>query len=173
MFFLFQIHIGYRHSDRNTNLQGPSKLACRALVMKQYKTALNHLLQIPEVKKELVSCIKTTIKHEMTNLCVNKNSVLRSANIERFNWKTAHRELVTSCPTVVDLLMTVAGKSVKNVPRIVSSLGVLLFTRNKQLNTFQVINSVLMFRGHVRTKVSLNKIQTIWPLITVYKRYMK
>jgi hypothetical protein len=141
--------------------------------MWQYKTAINQLLQIPEVTKELVSCIKTTIKHEMTNLCVNKNSVLRSANIERFNWDTAHRELVTSCPTVVDLLMTVEGKSVKNVQRIVSSLGVLLFTRNQQLNTFQAMNSVLMFRGHVKTKVSLNKIQTIWPLTTVYKRYMK
>jgi hypothetical protein len=69
--------------------------------------------------------------------------------------------------------MTVAGKSVKNVQRIVSSLGVLLFTRNQQLNTFQAMNSVLMFRGHVKTKVSLNKIQTIWPLTTVYKRYMK
>ncbi|CAG2205337.1 unnamed protein product [Mytilus edulis] len=33
---------------RKTNLQGPTKLACRALVMKQYKTALNHLLQINE-----------------------------------------------------------------------------------------------------------------------------
>ena len=105
----------------------------------------------------------------MANFCVNKNSVLWSANIERCNWKTAHRELVTSCPTVVYLLMTVAGRSVKNVPRIVSSLGVLLFTRNQQLNTFQAINSVLMFREHVRTKVSLNKIQAIWPLITVYE----
>ncbi|VDI28464.1 Hypothetical predicted protein [Mytilus galloprovincialis] len=45
---LLEMQIHYHKSKRKTNLQGPTKLACRALVMKQYKTTLNHLLQINE-----------------------------------------------------------------------------------------------------------------------------
>ena len=51
--FVLQVQIGFRNSKRNTTLQGHGKLACRAIVMKQYKTALNHLLQLEDVKKEL------------------------------------------------------------------------------------------------------------------------
>jgi hypothetical protein len=46
----------------------------------------------------------------------------------------------------------------KRTPRLVSSLGVLLFTRNQQMNSIQAINSVMMFRGHVRTKVLIYKV---------------
>ncbi|XP_052103401.1 uncharacterized protein LOC127736867 [Mytilus californianus] len=148
-----KVQIDYRHSKRKTNLQGPTKLACRALVMKQYKTALNHLLQIDEVKKELVNTVKKTINQEVNKVCSDKNSVLRSSNIARFSWKTVHKQLLNTCPTTVDLLRLLAGKKENNVPRVVSSLAILLFSRNQQINTFQAINSVLMFRGHVRTKV--------------------
>ncbi|VDI76607.1 Hypothetical predicted protein [Mytilus galloprovincialis] len=60
-----ETNVDYRQSKRKTNLQGPTKLACRALVMNQYKTALNHLLQIDKVKKELV-------KHCLENWKPNK-----------------------------------------------------------------------------------------------------
>ncbi|VDI08139.1 Hypothetical predicted protein [Mytilus galloprovincialis] len=53
----------------------------------------------------------------------------------------------------MDLLQTICGEKKKNEPRLVTSMAVLLFTRNQQMNTDQSINSVLMFRGHVRTKV--------------------
>ena len=48
-----QVHRGFKGSSRQTNLKGDSKLACRALVLKQYKTALNYLLQIDDLKKDL------------------------------------------------------------------------------------------------------------------------
>ncbi|CAC5365421.1 unnamed protein product [Mytilus coruscus] len=147
------VQIDYRQSKRKTNLQGPTKLACRALVMKQYKTALNHLLQIDEVKKKLVNTVKKTINQELNKVCSDKNSVLRSSNIARFSWKTVHKQLLNTCPTTVDLLKLLAGKKENNVPSVVSSLAILLFARNQQINTFQAINSVLMFRGHVRTKL--------------------
>ncbi|CAC5381732.1 unnamed protein product [Mytilus coruscus] len=63
------------------------------------------------------------------------------------------KQLLNTCPTTVDLLKTSCWQKKNNVPRVVSSLAILLFSRNQQINTFQAINSVLMFRGHVRTKV--------------------
>ncbi|VDI02117.1 Hypothetical predicted protein [Mytilus galloprovincialis] len=102
-----KVQIDYRQSKRKTNLQGPTKLACKAFVMKQYKTALNHLLQIDKNKKELVNTVKKTINQEV---CSDKNSVLRSSKIARFLWKTVHNQLLNTCPTTVDLLRLLAGK---------------------------------------------------------------
>ncbi|XP_071136764.1 uncharacterized protein [Mytilus edulis] len=59
-----KVQIGFRSSQKNSLLQGPGKLACRAIVMKQYKTALNHLLQIDEVKKDLATTVKKTLDEE-------------------------------------------------------------------------------------------------------------
>ncbi|CAC5356294.1 unnamed protein product [Mytilus coruscus] len=54
----------------------------------------------------------------------------------------------------MDFLHTVAGPSkLKQLPRVVSSVAILLFNRNMHMGALQVINSILMFRGHVRTKV--------------------
>ena len=121
--------------------------------MKQYKTALNHLIQIDEVKEELIGTIKKTINQEINQVCSEKTSMLRSTNIDQFKWKTAQKELLSICPTTLHLLKVIAGKGDKHMPRIVSCLGILLFTRNQQVNTLQTINSILMFRGHVRTRV--------------------
>ncbi|CAC5365390.1 unnamed protein product [Mytilus coruscus] len=68
-----KVQIDYRQSKRKSNLQGPTKLACRALVMKQYKTTLNHLLQIDEVKKELVNTVKKTINQEVNKVYTTFN----------------------------------------------------------------------------------------------------
>ncbi|VDI63437.1 Hypothetical predicted protein [Mytilus galloprovincialis] len=73
-----KVQIDYRQSKRKTYLQGPTKLACRALVMKQYKTALNHLLQIDEVKKELVNTVKKTINQEVNKVYTSFNMFNRA-----------------------------------------------------------------------------------------------
>jgi hypothetical protein len=52
-------------------LQGHDKLACRAIVMRQYRTALNHLLQIKGAKKELCKVLKKNINQEVQKLCSN------------------------------------------------------------------------------------------------------
>ena len=59
--FFFQVNIGFRGSSRHTTLKGHSKLACRALVLNQYKTALNHLLQIEDLEKDPKQVIKKKI----------------------------------------------------------------------------------------------------------------
>ncbi|VDI08140.1 Hypothetical predicted protein [Mytilus galloprovincialis] len=56
-----KVNIGYRGSSRNTVLKGHEKLACRALVMKQYKTAVNHMFAL-DVKKEIGIVIKKKIQ---------------------------------------------------------------------------------------------------------------
>lgn len=130
-------------------------MACKAIVQKQYKTALNHLLQIDDAKKELSNAVKKKINHEIQLLCSFKDSVFRSSNLSKFTWNAANQELQSKCPLTHDILKIITGKNDKQKPRLVSSMGVLLFTRNQQMGTLQAINSVMMFRGHVRTKVYL------------------
>ncbi|XP_076073057.1 uncharacterized protein LOC143044781 [Mytilus galloprovincialis] len=149
-----KVQLGFKGSTRNTVLKGHSKLACRALVLKQYKTALNHLLQIEELKKDLNQVIKKKISQEIQQICKYKDCVLRTKNIKQFSWKTACKQLESVCPLTMDFLHTVAGPSkLKQLPRVVSSVAILLFNRNMHMGALQVINSILMFRGHVRTKV--------------------
>ncbi|CAG2188905.1 unnamed protein product [Mytilus edulis] len=50
-------------------------------------------------------------------------------------------------------MLLIAGNKNKQIPRIVSSIAILLFNRNSQMGAIQAINSILMFRGHIRTKV--------------------
>ncbi|VDI71970.1 Hypothetical predicted protein [Mytilus galloprovincialis] len=52
------VHLGFKGSSRQTTLKGSSKLACRAIVLKQYKTAINHLLQIEDLKKDIFQITK-------------------------------------------------------------------------------------------------------------------
>jgi hypothetical protein len=125
--------------------------------MRQYRTALNHLLQIKGAKKELCKVLKKNINQEVQKLCSN-DSVFRSSNISKFSWKSAFKQLENDSPFIVDILSSIAGNNMKQTPRLVSSLGVLLFTRNQQMNSIQSINSVMMFRGHVRTKVLIYKV---------------
>ncbi|CAC5420040.1 unnamed protein product [Mytilus coruscus] len=147
-----KVNIGYHGSSRNTILKGHEKLACRALVMKQYRTAVNHMFAL-NVKKEIGIVIKKKINKEITEVIKNKDTLLRSTNLSSFSWKSAYKQLENKCPLTMDLLQTICGEKKKNEPRLVTSMAVLLFTRNQQINTIQSINSVLMFRGHVRTKV--------------------
>ncbi|VDI69436.1 Hypothetical predicted protein [Mytilus galloprovincialis] len=63
-----KVQLRFRGSTRNTVLKGHSKLACRALVSKQYKTSLNHLLQIEELKKDLNQVIKKKISPEIQTI---------------------------------------------------------------------------------------------------------
>ena len=133
--------------------------------MKQYKTALNHVLNIDDTKKELISTIKKTVCQEVNKMCTKKDSVLRSSNLLNFTWKGAYKELQNNCPVIMELLKAVVGKHEKKCPRIVASMGILLFTRNQQLNSFQGINSIMMFRGHVRTNVRTCKIVIITTMI--------
>ena len=150
-----QVQIGFKGRTRKTVLKGHDKLACRAIVMKQYKTAVNHLMQIEEVRKDIASTLKKNIVREITNFCKMKNCVLRLENLFSFSWNSAYRQLQAVCPITIDLMKTIAGGKQVQIPRVVSSLSVLLFTRNQSLSTLQAINSVFMFRGHVRTRVSL------------------
>jgi len=90
-------------------------------------------------------------------LCSN-DSVFRSSNISKFSWKSAFKQSENDSPFIVDILSSIAGNNMKQAPRLISSLGVLLFTRNQQMNSIQAINSVMMFRGHVRTKVLIYKV---------------
>ncbi|XP_071135266.1 uncharacterized protein [Mytilus edulis] len=57
----------------------------------------------------------------------------------------------------MDILSAIIGNNKKEkllkTPRMVTSMGVLLFSRNRRMNTLQAINSVMMYRGHVRTRV--------------------
>ena len=131
-------------------------MACRALVMKQYKTAVNHLLKIEEVKKDIATTVKKLISHEISNLCKWKDCVLRLSNLFKFSWKAAYKQLKTVCPVTTDILETITGGKEVHMPRIVSSLSILLFTRNQSISTLQAINSVFMFRGHIRTRVRLH-----------------
>ena len=153
-----QDQIGFRSSQRNSLLQGPGKLACRAIVMKQYKTALNHLLQIDEVKRDLATTVKKTLDEEAQKLCRLKSSVFKVSNISKFTWRSAISQLENTCPITMDILSTIIGNNKKEkslkTPRMVTSMGVLLFSRNRRMNTLQAINSVMMYRGHVRTRVS-------------------
>lgn len=120
------------------------------------KTALNHLLKIDDAKKELANTVRKTISREVQNLCNDKDSVFRGSNIKNFSWKSAHKELQKNCPVTIDLMKIICGnnKTEKLTPRLISSVGIMLFNRNQQMNAIQSINSVLMFRGHVRTRVS-------------------
>lgn len=54
----FQMQIGFKDTSRKTILKGHNKLACRAIVMKQYKTAVNHLMEIETVKKDVADTLK-------------------------------------------------------------------------------------------------------------------
>ncbi|CAC5376272.1 unnamed protein product [Mytilus coruscus] len=149
-----KVHLQFKGSSRKTDLKGPGKLACRSIVQKQYKTALNHLLTIEDAKKELVNTVMKNISQEVQALCKNKESTFRGSNISRFSWKSANKELESNCPLTLEILKIVAGSFTKKkeTPRVVSSMAILLFNRNHQMNAVQSINSVFMFRGHVRTR---------------------
>jgi hypothetical protein len=84
--------------------------------------------------------------------------LFRSTNITKFSWKSAYEEFAKNCPLTHDIFSIISGNKEKQTPRLVSSMGVLLFTRNQKMNTLQAINSVLMFRGHVRSRVSKLKL---------------
>jgi hypothetical protein len=135
-------------------------MACKAIVQKQYKTALNHLLEIEDAKKELSNTIKKRLNREVQQLCTcsAKDSVFRSTNITKFSWKSAYEEFAKNCPLTHDFFSIISGNKEKQTYRLISSMGVLLFTRNQKMNTLQGINSVLMFRGHVRSRVSKLKL---------------
>ena len=151
-----QVHLGFKGSSRQTTLKGSSKLACRAIVLKQYKTAINHLLQIEDLKKDIFQITKKKMSQELQQICQAKDSVLRTKNLEKFSWKKAYDELKQTCPLVTELMLLIAGNKNKQIPRIVSSIAILLFNRNSQMGAIQAINSILMFRGHIRTKVTIS-----------------
>ncbi|CAC5368439.1 unnamed protein product [Mytilus coruscus] len=139
-----KVHLQFKDSSRKTDLKGPGKLACRSIIQKQYKTALNHLLTIEDAKKELVNTVMKNISQEVQALCKNKESTFRGSNISRFSWKSANKELERNCPLTLEILKIVAGsfKKKKETPRVVSSMAILLFNRNHQMNAVQSINSV-------------------------------
>ncbi|CAG2223428.1 unnamed protein product [Mytilus edulis] len=93
------------------------------------------------------------MSQELQQICQAKDSVLRTKNLEKFSWKKAYNELKQTCPLVTELMLLIAGNKNKQIPRIVSSIAILLFNRNSQMGAIQAINSILMFRGHIRTKV--------------------
>jgi hypothetical protein len=82
-----------------------------SLGVKQYKTALNHLLKIDDAKKELASTVRKTISREVQNLCNDKDSVFRGSNIKIFSWKSAHKELQKNCPVTIDLMKIICGNN--------------------------------------------------------------
>ena len=77
----FQVQIGFKDTSRKTILKGHNKLACRAIVMKQYKTAVNHLMEIETVKKDVADTLKKSIKPHLIEktylnyLCFHTSSV--------------------------------------------------------------------------------------------------
>jgi hypothetical protein len=84
----------------------------KAIVMRQYRTALNHLLQIKGAKKELCKVLKKNINQEVQKLCSN-DSVFRSSNISKFSWKSAFKQLENDSPFIVDILSSIAGNNMK------------------------------------------------------------
>ncbi|CAC5390067.1 unnamed protein product [Mytilus coruscus] len=148
-----KVHLGFKGSSRQTTLKGSSKLACRAIVLKQYKTAINHLLQIEDLKKDIFQITEKKMNQELHQICQAKESVLRTKNLEKFSWKRAYNELKQTCPLVTEFMLLIAGNKNKQIPRIVSSIAILLFNRNSQMGAIQAINSILMFRGHIRTMI--------------------
>jgi hypothetical protein len=105
------VQLEFKGSCRQTDLKGPGKLACRSIVQKQYKTALNHLLKIDDAKKELANTVRKTISREVQNLCNDKDSVFRGSNIKNFSWKSAHKELQKNCPVTIDLMKIICGNN--------------------------------------------------------------
>lgn len=58
----------------------------------------------------------------------------------------------------MDILSALIGNSkmdkLAKTQRMVTNMGVILLSRNWQMNTLQTINSAMMYRGHVRARVS-------------------
>ncbi|CAG2237709.1 unnamed protein product [Mytilus edulis] len=121
-----KVHLGFKGSSRQTTLKG---------------------------SKGHFSNNQKKMSQELQQICQAKDSVLRTKNLEKFSWKKAYDELKQTCPLVTELMLLIAGNKNKQIPRIVSSIAILLFNRNSQMGAIQAINSILMFRGHIRTKV--------------------
>lgn len=114
------MQLEFKGRCRQTNLKGPGKLACRRVVQKQYKTALNHLLKIDDAKKEFAITVRKTIAREVQNVCNDKDSLFRGCNIKTFSLKSAHKELQKNCPVK---LICGSNKTEKLTPRLISSVG--------------------------------------------------
>jgi hypothetical protein len=107
-------------------------------MLRQYRTALNHLLQIKGAKKELCKVLKKNINQEVQKLCSN-DSVFRSSNISKFSWKSAFKQLENDSPFIVDIHYNCsAGKFVVSLQQ---SISFTTFETNVYLknNTFKII----------------------------------
>ncbi|CAG2202089.1 unnamed protein product [Mytilus edulis] len=128
-----KVHLGFKGGSRQTTLNESRKLACRAIVLKQYKTVINHLLKIEDLKKDIFQITKNKMNHELQQICQAMQSVLRTKNLEKFKYE---RELTM------------------NSKKHVNCIAILLFNRNTHMGAKQAIDSILMFRGHIRTTVN-------------------
>ncbi|VDI15130.1 Hypothetical predicted protein [Mytilus galloprovincialis] len=64
-----KVHLGFKVGSRQTTLNESRKLACRAIVLKQYKTVINHLLKIEDLKKDIFQITKNKMNHELQQIC--------------------------------------------------------------------------------------------------------
>ena len=82
---------------------------------------------------------------------------LKGKDILPFKIGEAYRELKHKCPTICSILNIIikpAKRGLKSEPRIYAAAMILLQTRNKNVNAFQKLSSLLLWKGKVKTLVS-------------------
>ncbi|XP_014675338.1 PREDICTED: uncharacterized protein LOC106815397 isoform X2 [Priapulus caudatus] len=151
-----QVRIGYKSRSRSSFLSGTVCKVVRALVMRQFKTAVNHLLTIPTALNCVKKSFSDIVEGESKVLCSpGSANLLRyrdATSLSGFDWDISHNHLKEIAPNTMDIIGTICGKKLVT-PRIVSAMAVLLFTRNRSMCTVQSINSLFLFNRDVRSTV--------------------
>ena len=134
-------------------MRGTLKTAVSALANNRFKTACKYFSNHQQMRNEMIRIVKGIIKTECNHIVKPiVKSILRKTEFTHYD---AVNEMQEYCPVSLDILSTMANckSEVKKKIKIGNCFSILINTRNKNCNAGQKVNSILMYKGKVRTKV--------------------
>ena len=132
----------------------------KAVARKSSMKLATECLQNASVCKYIIQRIGRMARTELKQLCLAKQSILRSTSIDdikHFKWEMLFEELKTSAPIFCSLLssFTTTRKPRNNQQPLICICGaIILKYRFKQMSLVHKIIGLILYAGHSSKKVS-------------------
>ncbi|CAC5404307.1 unnamed protein product [Mytilus coruscus] len=190
-----KVHLGFKGSSRQTTLKGSSKLACRAIVLKQftlhfagvcssYKSTIRHVDQICQNFDQPVQNWTNRVASHYTK------KLRETTHLDEHNYALSSMEDHTSCSTTLPVLETPAKRTYRqfhfnNVYFMIEYLVIntsevftespyttVMATETDEISSFQIVmdNLNMMTTARHKTEDTSNKVFNLVHALAVQDR---
>lgn len=150
------------------------KFIAKSIAMGSDEQVAESVMQNTAIRKHILKEVFKKLDQECDYICKpSSNSILRQKNVEQleeFSWeKFLENEIKEKANILHNLVTTVCGTKFSNsrnalktserkIPAMGMALACLLKARNQNMSAAQVLNSLVLMRGHLTVMVSIHPV---------------